>query len=46
MTCHFAGNEAALFDAGGVIAIAGMIAMIVFLTISHTAQLYREETSR
>lgn len=39
-----AGTPYRLFDAGGVLAIGGMVAMMVFLTIRHTAQLYREET--
>ena len=41
-----AGTPYRLFDAGGVIAIGGMIVMMAFLTIRHTAQLYREETLR
>jgi phosphatidylglycerophosphate synthase len=39
-----AGTSYRLFDAGGVVAMAGMMAMMVFLTVRHTAQLYREET--
>jgi archaetidylinositol phosphate synthase len=41
-----AGTPYRLFDAGGVLAIGGMLVMLVFLTIRHTAQLYREETWR
>jgi phosphatidylglycerophosphate synthase len=41
-----AGTPYRLFDAGGVVAIAGMVAMMVFLAGRHTAQLYREETLR
>ena len=39
-----AGTPYRLLDAGGVAAIAGIMAMMVFLTVRHTAQLYREET--
>ena len=39
-----AGTPYRLFDVGGVVAIAGMMAMMVFLTVRHTVQLYREET--
>jgi phosphatidylglycerophosphate synthase len=39
-----AGTSYRLFDASGIVAIAGMIAMMVFLAVRHTAQLYREET--
>ncbi len=39
-----AGTPYRLFDFGGVVAIAGMMAMMVFLTVRHTVQLYREET--
>jgi phosphatidylglycerophosphate synthase len=41
-----AGTPYRLFDVGGMIAIAGMMAMMVFLTVRHTVQLYREETPR
>jgi len=42
-TVHLGGREFLLFDVGGVIAIAGMAAMLVFSALRHTAQLYREE---
>jgi hypothetical protein len=32
-----------VFDLGGVIAIAGMLAMAVFSTVRHTLELYRQE---
>jgi len=41
-----AGTPFRLFDLGGVVAIAGMAGMMIFLTIRHTMQLYREETPR
>lgn len=37
------GYKFLLFDLGGVIAVVCMAAMVVLLTIRHTAQLYREE---
>lgn len=37
------GHRWLLFDVGGVIAAAGMLAMAVGVTARHTAQLYREE---
>ena len=37
------GNRVLLFDLGGTIAAAGMFAMAIFVTIRHTAQLYRQE---
>jgi phosphatidylglycerophosphate synthase len=40
---HLFGQQFRLFDVGGVIAVAGMIAIMVVSTIRHTAQLYREE---
>jgi len=40
---NLAGHTLLLFDVGGVVAIAGMLGMAVVATISHTAQLYREE---
>jgi archaetidylinositol phosphate synthase len=39
-----AGTPYRLFDAGGVIAMAAMAAMLVILTTRHTIKLYREET--
>jgi hypothetical protein len=43
---RMAGTPYRLFDAGGVLAMTGMAAMMVFLGVRHTAQLYREETMR
>jgi len=37
------GHRILLFDLGGAIAAAGMLAMAILTTIRHTAQLYREE---
>jgi phosphatidylglycerophosphate synthase len=37
------GHKMLLFDLGGVIATAGMFAMAIFVTVRHTAQLYRQE---
>ena len=37
------GHRWLLFDVGGVIAVAGMTGMAVWLTVRHTAELYREE---
>ncbi len=38
------GHRFLLFDLGGVIAAAGMLAMAIAVTVRHTAQLYREES--
>ena len=40
------GSTYRIFDAGGVIAIAGMTAMLVASTIVNTVKLYRAETQR
>jgi phosphatidylglycerophosphate synthase len=40
------GHRFFLFDVGGVIAAAGMLAMAFAVTIRHTAQLYRQEPLR
>jgi archaetidylinositol phosphate synthase len=37
------GHRLLLFDVGGVIAAVGMFAMVIFVTVRHTVQLYREE---
>jgi archaetidylinositol phosphate synthase len=37
------GHRMLLFDLGGVIAVVGMFAMVIFVTVRHTLQLYREE---
>ena len=37
------GHRYLLFDVGGVIAAVGMLVMAVFITIRHTADLYRQE---
>ncbi|HEX6495577.1 MAG TPA: CDP-alcohol phosphatidyltransferase family protein [Acidobacteriaceae bacterium] len=37
------GHKMLLFDLGGIIAAACMFAMVIVLTLRHTAQLYREE---
>lgn len=37
------GHRFLLFDVGGVIAAAGMLAMAIAVTARHTAELYREE---
>ena len=37
------GHRMLLFDVGGVIAAVGMFAMVIFVTVRHTVQLYREE---
>ena len=37
------GHRLLLFDIGGVIAATSMAALAVFVTLKHTAQLYREE---
>ncbi len=39
----FLGHRWLLFDVGGSIAAAGMLAMAAVVTVRHTAQLYREE---
>jgi archaetidylinositol phosphate synthase len=38
-----AGHRTLLFDVGGTVAAAAMFLMAVFVTMRHTAQLYREE---
>jgi archaetidylinositol phosphate synthase len=40
------GSAYRLFDVGGLVAIAGMIAMLVVSAIFNTAELYRAETQR
>ena len=40
------GHRFLLFDVGGAIAAAGMLAMAIAVTIRHTAQLYRQEPLR
>lgn len=37
------GHRFLLFDVGGTIATAGMLAMVIVVAIRHTAQLYRQE---
>lgn len=37
------GHTVLLFDLGGTIAAASMFAMVIFVTICHTAELYRQE---
>ena len=37
------GHRLLLFDVGGVIASAGMLAMAIAITLRHTAELYRQE---
>ena len=37
------GHRLLLFDVGGVIGAAGMLAMAVATTVRHTAELYRQE---
>ena len=37
------GRKMLLFDLGGAIAAAAMFAMAIFITLRHTAQLYRQE---
>jgi hypothetical protein len=37
------GHRWLLFDVGGIIASAGMFAMAVWVTVRHTAELYRQE---
>ena len=41
--CTVLGHRLLLFDLGGTIASVCMLAMVVLLTLRHTAQLYREE---
>jgi phosphatidylglycerophosphate synthase len=43
---HLAGRTFLLFDAGGVVAIAGMALMAGVAAARHTLMLYREETPR
>ena len=40
----FGGRRVLLFDAGGIVAIAGMAAMALIAAVRHTRLLYREET--
>lgn len=40
---HLFGATYRLFDVGGAIGVAGMLAMLVFFTIQNTMRLYREE---
>lgn len=40
---HLLGRTCLLFDAGGAIAIVGMLAMAIVATLSHVVQLYQEE---
>ena len=37
------GHKMLLFDLGGTIAVAGMFAMAIMVTLRHTAELYRQE---
>ena len=41
-----AGHRVLLFDVGGAMASAGMVAMAVAVTLRHTAELYRQEPLR
>ena len=41
-----AGHRFLLFDIGGVIAAAGMLAMAVAISVRHTSELYRQEPLR
>ena len=41
---HLFGHKFLLFDVGGVIGAAGMIALAVIATVRHTCELYRRET--
>jgi phosphatidylglycerophosphate synthase len=43
---RFGGTPYRLFDVCGVIAMVGMAGMMMFLTIRHTVELYREERVR
>ena len=45
-TAHFLGHAFRLFDAGGVIAVAGIGVMLIVSTVRHTAALYFQETVR
>lgn len=38
------GRQYKLFDVGGVCAIIGMVSILLYFTVKHTTQLYREET--
>src|SRR5579862_6085464 len=40
---HFLGEYYKLFDAGGVIGLAGMALMVIVFTLQNTIRLYREE---
>jgi archaetidylinositol phosphate synthase len=40
---HIFGPQLLLFDVGGVIATAGMMAMVIVASVQHTIQLYRKE---
>jgi phosphatidylglycerophosphate synthase len=40
---HVFGHRWLLFDVGGVIAVIGMFAMLLAVTVRHTLQLFREE---
>ena len=40
---NFFGHKMLLFDLGGIIASAGMIAMAIIVTLRHTVELYRQE---
>jgi len=40
------GHRFLLFDIGGAVASAGMLAMVIVVAIRHTAQLYRQEPIR
>ncbi len=42
----FFGREYRLFDVGGAVAIAGMLAVVILATIRHTRMLYRAEPLR
>jgi len=37
------GHQWLLFDIGGVIAVLGMFGMAIWVSLRHTAELYREE---
>ncbi len=38
------GRQYKLYDVGGVCGAVGMVAILLYFTVKHTAQLYREET--
>ncbi len=40
---HLFGEIYRLFDVGGAVGLAGMMAMVVFFTVQNTVRLYREE---